>query len=169
MQVLRASGVNRELSDLDQLASKRETIFFFRIQEGVTRSLTAVADFMSATRQAADDRPFLDTKKHFSALPDTARRPMAVHKDLLQVQRESLRLEINPKYRVLCNAKHYKDIESNEFLFGNTSKKAEEMLKASKITERYTGGNKKERKEENAPRRSRNQHHQSSPPVSYNS
>ena len=115
---------------------------------------------MSATRQVADDRRFVDTKKHFSALPDTARRPMAVHKDLLQVQWESLRLAINPKYRVLCNAKHYKDIESNEFLFGNdTSKKAEEMLKASKIMERYSGGKKKKKRtEENAPGWSRNQH-----------
>ena len=145
VQALRTPRVNPELSDLYQPAAKREAKLFC-IQDGVTSGLTSMVDLMSATGQAAGDRRFfvvvvvvlwffcccclffLYTKKHFSVLSDATGMLTVVHKDLSQVPRESLRMTMNPKYRLLCNAKYYKDIESKEFLFGNEmSKRVEEM------------------------------------------
>lgn len=157
---LRTPKLNTELVFRDEYALKRERKFH-RAQEGVTRSITAVAQLMSTTREAADKKSTLDRKVCFQTLSDAARMLMATHKELSQIRRENLRSTINPKFKALCNSKHFRDADSNEHLFGeDMAKKVDEISRTSKLTDTLGGA-------KNVQGRGRYQSYQQQRPLPY--
>lgn len=111
------------------------------LQELVSHCLTKVSYLLSNVHEALHRRSTLDRDKACFVLVNTARPLMVAHHDLSQARRDSLCPILAHELWPLCHASRLDSIVK-QFPFwdryGDIGKKAEELSKAKKLTQKFT-------------------------------